>query len=104
MRRAGAFAALPGGPLLDHSFDRVIPEYVIAGLRPIDFEADVPAGLLLGWVHKPVALIATLAVGEGRMLVSTFRLLRDAPGADPVATTLLRGLITTATAPAHPAR
>ncbi len=98
VRRDGVFAALPGGPLLDHSFDRVIPEYVVAGLMPLDFETHVPAGLLLGWVHKPVALIATLPTGAGQLLVTTFRLLRDAPGADPVAATLLRGLIATALA------
>jgi hypothetical protein len=98
VRRQGPFAALPGGPLLDHSFDRVIPEYVVAGLMPLDFESRVPAGLLLGWVHKPVGLIAALPTGTGQILVTTFRLLRDAPGADPVAATLLHGLVATALA------
>ena len=98
VRRQGPFAALPGGPLLDHSFDRVIPDYVIAGLMPLDFEANVHAGLLLGWVHKVVALAATMPTGRGQMVVTTFRLLQDAPGVDPVATTLLRGLIATALA------
>ncbi|MCC7361096.1 MAG: hypothetical protein IT317_16550 [Anaerolineales bacterium] len=98
VRRQGPFAALPGGPLLDHSFDRVIPDYVIAGLMPLDFEANVHAGLLLGWVHKVVALAATMPAGRGQMVVTTFRLLQDAPGADPVATTLLHGLLATALA------
>ncbi|MEP7357182.1 MAG: glycoside hydrolase family 2, partial [Anaerolineales bacterium] len=95
IRREGPWASLPGGPLLDFSFDRVIPKLVIQGLTPEDFERRVPAGLFVGWVHKPVGLIALRPYGLGRVVVNTFRLLRDAPGADPVATTLLSALVQT---------
>lgn len=93
LRRSGPFAGLPGGPLIDHAFDRVIPDHVIAGCTPWDFQARVHAGLVVGWVHKPVALLLEKDYGHGRLVATTFRLLRDAPGADPTATALLDGLI-----------
>jgi hypothetical protein len=95
VRRTGPWASLPGGPLLDFGFDRVIPKLIIQGLTPADFERRVPAGLFVGWVHKPVGLIAVRPYGLGRVVINTFRLFRDPPGADPVATTLLSGLVQT---------
>ncbi|MFN8455333.1 MAG: hypothetical protein U0401_11815 [Anaerolineae bacterium] len=47
----GPLHRLPGGPLLDHSFDRIIPEYVLTGFSPLDFAAHVYAGLCVGWIH-----------------------------------------------------
>lgn len=93
LRRSGPFARLPGGPLLDHAFDRVIPRHLILGCNLLDFEARVHAGMVIGWVHKPVALTVERQYGAGRIVAATFRLFRDAPGADPTATTLLDGLI-----------
>ncbi len=93
VRRSGPFARLPGGPLIDHSFDRVIPNHVIANCTTWDFQARVHAGMVIGWVHKPAALIVERNCGRGRMVATTFRLLEDAPGADPTATTLLDGLV-----------
>jgi hypothetical protein len=78
---------------LDLSFSRVIPEHVIVGLSPWDFEGDVDAGLFVGWIHKPVALIARVRCGRGVVLITTFRLCHENVGADPVATTLLRALV-----------
>jgi hypothetical protein len=96
LRRRGAFARLPGGPLLDATFDRVIPDRVISGCNLLDFQARVHAALVVGWIHKPAALAVERAYGRGRLLISTFRLFRDPPGADPTATVLLDGLIRTA--------
>jgi hypothetical protein len=93
LRRDGRFATLPGGPLIGHAFDRVIPTHVIAGCSTWDFQARVHAGMVVGWVHKPAGIIAERDCGRGKMVVTTFRLLEDAPGADPVATALLDGLI-----------
>jgi len=93
VKRTGAFARLPGGPLIDHSFDRVIPDHVIANCTTWDFQARVHAGMVVGWVHKPAALIVERDCGHGRMVATTFRLLNDAPGADPTATALLDGLV-----------
>ena len=93
LKRSGPYATIPGGPLLDLSFSRVIPEHVIVGLSPWDFEGDVDAGLFVGWIHKPVALIARVRCGRGVVLITTFRLCHENVGADPVATTLLRALV-----------
>lgn len=93
LRRHGPFARLPGGPLLERGFERVIPEFVLAGLRPQDFEARVHAGLVVGWVHKPAAVIAERPYGRGQAVISTFRLTTDPPGADPIATLLMDALI-----------
>jgi hypothetical protein len=93
LRRDGPFARVPGGPLIDYAFDRVIPHHVIAGCNAWDFQARVHAGMVVGWVHKPAGLIVERERGLGKLVVSTFRLLGDAPGTDPVATALLDGLI-----------
>jgi len=93
IRRDGPFADLPGGPLLDISFDRVVPHHVLTGFRTWEFGGPVQSGLVVGWVHKPAAFIATRAVGLGRATVSTFRLFNDPPQQDPVAATLLSALI-----------
>jgi hypothetical protein len=93
LRRDGPFARIPGGPLLDHAFDRVIPNHVIAGCNTWDFQARVHAGMVVGWVHKPAGLIVEREVGRGKMVLTTFRLLEETPGTDPVATVLLDALL-----------
>ena len=93
VRRKGPLARLPGGPLIDHSFDRVIPDHVIAGCNTLDFQSRVHGGIVIGWVHKPAALILEREYGRGRMVATTFRLLRDEPGADPTATVMLDALV-----------
>lgn len=98
LRRGHAFRALPGGPLLDESFDRVLPTRIIIGCNLLDFQARVHGALVLGWIHKPVALTVERGYGKGRIVVSTFNLFRDPPGSDPTATVLLRSLIELATA------
>lgn len=93
LHRAGHFAGMPGGPLLDETFERVIPSYVISGCNLLDFQARVFAGLVLGWIHKPVALGVERSYGRGRIVASTFRLFREAPLADPTATMLFDALV-----------
>ncbi len=99
--RSGPFAEFPGGPLIDETFDRVIPTHVIVGCNLLDFQSRVHAGLVIGWIHKPVALSVERAYGKGHFVASTFRLLRDPAGADPTATLLLHKLIGLATANAQ---
>ena len=94
LRRDGHLRQLPGGPLVDFVFENIAPEYVLSGFSPQDFEAYVHAGMFLGWIHKNIALLAERHYGEGRAILTTFRLLRQAPEADPVATVLLDTLIT----------
>ena len=93
LRRAGHFARIPSGPLLDETMDRVLPDYVISGCNLLDFQARVFAGLVVGWIHKPVALGVERSYGRGRLVASTFRLFQDEPLADPTATTLVDNLV-----------
>ncbi|NCT12777.1 MAG: glycoside hydrolase family 2 [Rhodobacterales bacterium] len=88
LRRAGAFAAIPGGPLVDLSFDRVIPHHVLTGFRAWDYAGQVHAATNVGWLHKPAVLIGERQVGRGALLATTFRLFTDPPGQDPVAAAL----------------
>lgn len=101
LRRTGPFGRLPGGPLLDHGFERVIPDHVITGLNGWTFRGCALAGMVVGWVHKPAALLVDQPYGRGRVVATTFRLLEDAPGIDPTATALLDGLVEQALAGAR---
>jgi hypothetical protein len=96
IRRSGAFAALPGGPLLDLSFDRVVPHHVMTGFRTFEYAGPVHAGVVIGWIHKPGVTIAERRIGNGGLVATTFRLTNDAPGADPVAAALFDALAKTA--------
>ena len=90
IRREGAFADLPGGPMIDLSFSGVVPHHVMGGWAGWEFSGAVTAGLVVGWVHKPVALIGEKRLGQGALIATTFRLM----GADdPVADALLDALI-----------
>ncbi len=93
LRRSNTFGRFPSGPLLDETMDRVLPEHVISNCNLLDFQARVFAGLVVGWIHKPVALGVERSYGRGRLVASTFRLFRDAPMADPTATMLLDSLL-----------
>lgn len=99
LRRDGAFAGLPGGPMLDLSFERVVPHHVLTGLRAWEFRGRVHAGVVVGWVHKPGAFVVEKRLGAGKLVLTTFRLDRDAACADPVATALLDGLVSLTMAP-----
>lgn len=91
--RQGAFARLPGGPLIDLSFDCLIPDYVLTGFRDWEFPALVKAGMVIGWVHRPAALIGERGYGKGRAVINTFRLDDADLGQDPTATALMHALI-----------
>ncbi len=91
--RQGSFKRLPGGPLIDHSFDLIIPDFVLMGYKDWDFPTQVHAGLFVGWVQKPAALIGCRNYGNGKILVNTFRLGDELLGYDPTATTLMDALL-----------
>lgn len=95
IKHSDAFAAIPGGPLLDLSFDRVAPRHVMTGFRPWEYDGHVHAGLVVGWAHKPAVLIGERRVGKGALIATTFRLTNDKPGFDPVAAALFDALVTT---------
>jgi len=96
LRRDGAFASIPGGPIFDLSFSDVVPHHLLTGFRPWEFGSNVRAGIVVGWVHKPAAIVGEKRVGRGGVVATTFRLVREAPGADPVAAALFDALVATA--------
>ncbi|MCR6672081.1 glycoside hydrolase family 2 protein [Devosia ginsengisoli] len=93
IRRDGPFANIPGGPIFDLSFSGVVPHHLLTGFRPWEFGNNVHAGMVVGWVHKPAAIIGEKRVGRGGVVATTFRLTSEAPGADPVAAALFDALV-----------
>jgi hypothetical protein len=93
LRRQDHFAQIPSGPLLDETMDSVLPDFVITGCNLLDFQARVFAGLVVGWIHKPVALGVERSYGRGRIVASTLRLFQREPLADATATMLLEALL-----------
>ena len=93
LRRSGRFRAIPGGPLIDETLDSVIPEHVITGCNLMDFQSRVHAGLVVGWIHKPVALVVERPYGKGRVLISTLRFFRDSTAYDPASLAVFDALV-----------
>jgi Glycosyl hydrolases family 2, TIM barrel domain/Glycosyl hydrolases family 2 len=93
LRRDGVFSHLPGGPMFDLSFTGVVPQQVMVGFRPWEFQGRVHAGVVVGWVHKPGAFVIEKRLGRGKLVATTFRLATEAPDTDPVATALFNGLL-----------
>lgn len=94
LERKGPFATIPGTTLIDHGFDAIIPRHVVAGCNVLDFQSRVKAGMVVGWVHKAAGLIVERAYGQGRMIVTTFRLTPDALATDATASSLFDALAT----------
>jgi hypothetical protein len=59
---------VPGGPMLDFTWRGVFPAHVMTGIAP----EHTLAGLFVGWVHQPAALIGHVPIGQGRLMVTTF--------------------------------
>ncbi|MDQ1591140.1 MAG: hypothetical protein QOG71_1767 [Pyrinomonadaceae bacterium] len=92
IRQADMFREIPSGGTVDFAFADLTPEHVITGIPPRDFAADVHAGLFIGWLHHFAALVAERRYGNGRLLISTFRL-REELERNPVAAIMLRDMI-----------
>jgi hypothetical protein len=86
------FREIPTGGMVDFAFADLTPDLVITGLSTRDFASNVHAGLFVGWLHHCVALVAERRVGNGRLLISTFRL-RQQLAKNPVAAIMLRDMI-----------
>lgn len=93
IKKQGPLAHLPGGPLLEMEWARVMPDAIIAGL-PSWFQHSYSwAGLAVGWIHKSVSLLAVIPYGRGQILVTTFKLNTDTLATDAMAQALFAGLV-----------
>jgi len=93
LKKQGPFAALPGEPLLEMEYAAVMPDYVLAGLPIWAYRTHSWAGLALGWIHKPVSLLAALPYGRGQFAVTTFKLNAATLAEDAVAQALFAGAL-----------
>ncbi|HEX8069013.1 MAG TPA: beta galactosidase jelly roll domain-containing protein [Pyrinomonadaceae bacterium] len=75
---------------------RVVPRFVVQQVPGANYE-DVLAGVFYGWLNNNAAYAVRLRLGNGRLLVTTFRF--DEYGRDPYATHLLDELIRYASGP-----
>jgi hypothetical protein len=81
---------LPRRNPLDFAYEEVLPDHVLLGYDPARHRDEVCAGMFVGWVNAPAALIWTFRQGRGAVTVTTFRV---APESGPVATLLLEHLV-----------
>jgi hypothetical protein len=95
IRQDKMFGDIPSGGTVDFAFADLTPETVIVGLSPRDFAANVHSGLFVGWVHHVVALVAERPIDRGRLMICTYAI-REHLGTHPVATIMMRDLITRA--------
>ena len=93
MRKEGPLAALPGDPLLEMEYADIMPDAVITGIPVWNMKAHSWANLALGWIHKPVSLLAVLPYGQGQVTVSTFNLNDEHLRDNVIAQTLLAGMV-----------
>jgi hypothetical protein len=99
MKRTRSYSRLPGGPLIDQSYDAVIPRHVLTGFKEWEFPRMVQAGIVVGWVHKPAVLVGERRFGKGKVILNSFYLPDELLGNDPTATALMAALIEAASAP-----
>lgn len=97
LRKVGPFAHLPGEPLLGMEYAAIMPDAVLARLPTWAMRDHCWAGLALGWVHRPAALIADIPYGRGQVTIATFNLTPKTLPGNAIAESLLAGLIQLAT-------
>lgn len=88
--------AMPGLPVrapLDFAYEQVLPDHVLLGYDPVRHRDEVSAGMFVGWLHAPAALVWSFPHGRGSFTLTTLRL---SPENGPVATVLLEGLLQSA--------
>jgi len=92
LKKTGPFAHLPGDPLLGMEYAEIMPDAVLTKLPAWAMRDHCWAGLALGWIHNPVALIADIPYGRGKVTISTFHLTAQTIAGNAVAEMLLAGL------------
>lgn len=93
LKKTGPFAHLPGDPLLAMEYAEIMPDAVLVGLPAWVMRAHCWAGLALGWIHSPVALLAQVPYGLGNTVISTFNLTPETLADNAIAQTLLAGMV-----------
>jgi hypothetical protein len=91
-RAGGPFASMPQIKDFDFTYRRIVPRRVLIGWEPEHDFDDIWAGLFLGWVRLPATYVGGFRVGAGRILATTFELIRSA-AEDPVSVALLGDLL-----------
>lgn len=86
----GTIPGLPRRQLLDFTYQEVAPDHVLIGYDARHHRDEVPAGMFVGWLHEPAALIWSFPQGDGLVTLTTFNL---SPENGPVATVMLEGLL-----------
>lgn len=86
------FKSLPGSGVLDFTYRGLTPDFVLTGFSPQEFHTRVHAGMFVGWLHKPIALIGERAIGRGRLLACTLNL-APALSNHPLAAYLVKEMI-----------
>ena len=93
IKKQGPLSHLPGGPLLEMEWAAIMPDTVLAGLPSWVQPVHSWAGLAVGWVHKPVSLLAVIPHGRGQILITTFKLTADRLATDAMAQALFAGIL-----------
>ncbi len=83
------FPYLPDTRRFDFEYQPIVPARVLTG----PLTENIVAGLFVGWLHNPAALVARLPIGKGDLIVTTFDVLPNI-GNDPIATLMLHNLFT----------
>lgn len=84
------FHAVAFTNILGFESQNVVPRFVIQGIKGANYD-DVLSGVFYGWLNNNAALAAQMRIGNGALLLTTFRF--DEYGKDPYATHLLDSLI-----------
>jgi hypothetical protein len=91
-QRGGPWASLPQIKQFDFTFRSIVPRRVLVGWDAEQDSEDILSGLFLGWIGFPAAFAAGFRYGEGKVLCTTFELMRSARP-DPVSIVLLGDLL-----------
>jgi hypothetical protein len=88
----GPWSGLPGGPMLDEHWSRLLPNHVLTGFPSTAFGGLVNAGVAVGWLHHAAAFVKRSFLGNGWLTVSTFDLTSSQVHDNPLAPHLLKVL------------
>jgi hypothetical protein len=93
VKKQGPLAGLPGGPLLEMEWAKLMPDAVLAELPSWVLRSHSWAGLAVGWLHKAASLLAVLPYGRGQILITTFKLNETTLASDAIAQALFAGML-----------